>query len=167
MSWPVSIYFSWCSESILLFCFGGSLEIKLFRGSDMVSETSDLQAFVSFPVRQSASWLYKSAPFCLSRSCLSKQISLLCISAWKLSCERVCSSGEGKPEVCGSHAQWTSSPHICSNHTTSHSERGKKCSGGIFIRPRKPITFFNYTNICFANNCIKIGSGKTKSLWCY
>lgn len=124
-SWPINIYFPSCSEGILLFCFGGSLETKLFRGSLMVSETSDLHASFSFPVKQNASWLYKSAPFCVSHSCLSKQISLLCISAWKLSCERVCSSGKGKPECCISHAQWTSSPHICSNHTLALRGRGK------------------------------------------
>lgn len=76
--------------------------------------------------------------------------------------------GEYVPLVKG--GQSTASPMTSgpaahtSNHTTLHSEKGRKCFGGEFTHPRKPVTFPNYTVTCFANNDVKIGSGKTDSL---
>lgn len=123
MSQSINICFSRCSGDVLSFC---SLAIKLFRGSLTVSETFFFKhPFISFPVRRNARWLYKSAPFCLSCSRLSKQMNLFCIRAWKLSCGKVSPFGEGKPEHCGSNAQWSQQPRTSAAITQPCTQREK------------------------------------------
>lgn len=122
MSQSINICFSRCSGDVLSFC---SLAIKLFRGSLMVSETFFFKhPFISFPVRRNARWLYKSAPFCLSCSRLSKQMNLFCIRAWKLSCGKVSPFGEGSQSTVAPMPSGASSPaHLQQSHNLALKEK--------------------------------------------
>ena len=106
-------YFFQSSKSLSCFYFLGFIENKFF-GVNLTS-VSDLLFFFHFVscLSHISHHSRELAPFCLSCSCLSKQISLLCIRAWKFNCGRVSPSNEGKPEWCEFIPKGTHGQNIC------------------------------------------------------